>query len=203
MGVPRAGSVGRTALAGCLALLLMGTTVGCRRSRSAPSPKDPAATVGLTVGPSQPTYRVGEQISLRLKLVNNRDAECRLSRVPDGAVTVLSLTRDGEPVAPTVGGAAYYRDFTAYLVENLVPVPPRGSVELTFGSDPQSPIGAALTTSAPDGHGGAAVTWWPVDQPGAYRLVLGYLRAPLPGVPADACAATAEQGTVAFEVKGG
>ncbi|PWR07377.1 hypothetical protein DKT68_19305 [Micromonospora acroterricola] len=202
MGVPRAGSVVRATLAGCLALLMMTTTVGCRRSRTAPSPTA-AAPVGLTVAASQPAYRVGEQINLRLKLVNNRDAGCRLSRVPDGTVTVLSLTRDGEPVAPTVGGAAYYRDFTAYLVENLVPVPPRGSVELTLGSDPQSPIGAALTTSAPDGRGGATVTWWPVDQPGAYRLGLGYLRAPLRGVPADPCAATVEQGTVAFEVKGG
>ncbi|MEK8104836.1 hypothetical protein NKG94_05835 [Micromonospora sp. M12] len=49
-------------------------------------------------------------------------------------------------------------------------------MELTLDSDPQSPVGAALTTSAPDGRGGATVTWWPVDQPGAYRLVLGYLR---------------------------
>ncbi|MEV0215490.1 hypothetical protein [Micromonospora sp. ALFpr18c] len=203
MGVPRAGSVGRTALAGCLALLLMSTTVGCRRSRSAPAPAGAAATVGLTVAVSQPSYRLGEQISLRMKLTNNRDAECQLSRVPDGAVTVLSLTRDGTPVAPAIGGAAYYRDFTAYLIGNLVRVPPRGSVELTLGSDPQSPVGAALTTSAPDGRGGATVTWWPVDQPGAYRLVVGYLRAPLRGVPADACAATAEQGTVAFEVRGG
>ncbi|MBQ1016676.1 hypothetical protein KBX71_02225 [Micromonospora sp. D93] len=200
MGVPRAGTA---ALAGGLALLLMGTTVGCRRSRPSPAPTAGTATVGLTVSAAQPSYRVGEQVSLRLKLVNNRDAECHLSRVPDGAVTVMSLTRDGAAVAPTVGGAAYYRDFTAYLVENLVRVPPRGSVELTLGSDPQSPVGAALTTSAPDGRGGAAVSWWPVDQPGAYRLVLGYLRAPLRGVPADACAATAEQGTVAFEVRGG
>ncbi|MBG6065120.1 hypothetical protein [Micromonospora ureilytica] len=203
MGVPRVGTAGRAALAGGLALLLMGTTVGCRRSRPSPAPTAGTATVGLTVSAAQPSYRVGEQVSLRLKLVNNRDAECQLSRVPDGAVTVMSLTRDGTAVAPTVGGAAYYRDFTAYLVENLVRVPPRGSVELTLGSDPQSPVGAALTTSAPDGRGGAAVTWWPVDQPGAYRLVLGYLRAPLRGVPADACAATAEQGTVAFEVRGG
>ncbi|RQX18653.1 hypothetical protein DDE19_07065 [Micromonospora ureilytica] len=203
MGVPRVGTAGRAALIGGLALLLLGTTVGCRRSRPSPAPTAGTATVGLTVSAAQPSYRVGEQVSLRLKLVNNRDAECRLSRVPDGAVTVMSLTRDGTAVAPTVGGAAYYRDFTAYLVENLVRVPPRGSVELTLGSDPQSPVGAALTTSAPDGRGGATVTWWPVDQPGAYRLVLGYLRAPLRGVPADACAATAEQGTVAFEVRGG
>lgn len=203
MGVPRAGTAGRAALAGCVALLLMATTVGCRRSRPAPSPTGAAASVGLTVRANQPTYRVGERVSLRLKLVNNRDAECQLSRVPDGAVTVLSMTRDDSAVAPTVGGAAYYRDFAAYLVENLVRVPPRGSVELTLDSDPQSPVGAALTTSAPDGRGGATVLWWPVDQPGAYRLVLGYLRAPLRGVPTDACAATAEQGTVAFEVKGG
>lgn len=203
MGVPRAGSVGRAALAGCLALLLTGATAGCRRSRPAPSPAGPPAAVGLTVVASQPTYRVGEQVTLRLKLVNNRDAECQLSRVPDGAVTVLSLTRGDAAVAPTVGGAAYYRDFTRHLVENLVRVPPRGSVELTLVSDPQSPVGAAFATSAPDGRGGATVTWWPVDQPGAYRLVLGYLRAPLRGVPADACAATTEQGTVSFEVKGG
>ncbi|MCF0092887.1 hypothetical protein [Micromonospora sp. MH99] len=203
MGVPRAGSAGRVALAGCLAVLLLATTVGCRRSRPAPAPSGGTATVGLTVTASQPAYRVGEQVNLRLKLVNNRDAECRLSRVPDGAVTVLSLTRDGAPVAPAIGAAAYYRDFTAYLIENLVPVSPRGSVELTLGSDPQSPVGAALTTSASDGRGGATVTWWPVDQPGAYRLVVGYLRAPLPDVPADACAATAEQGTVDFEVRGG
>ncbi|WCN79285.1 hypothetical protein [Micromonospora sp. LH3U1] len=203
MGVPRAGSAGRGMLAGCLALLLMVTAVGCRRSRPTPASTGGTATVGLSVSASQPTYRVGEQVNLRLKLVNNRDAECQLSRVPDGAVTVMSLTRDGAAVAPAVGGATYYRDFTAYLIENLVRVPPRGSVELTLGSDPQSPIGAALTTSAPDGRGGATVTWWPVDQPGAYRLVLGYLRAPLRGVPADACAATTEQGTVTFEVKGG
>nr|WTA65110.1 hypothetical protein OHB51_21625 [Micromonospora sp. NBC_00855] len=200
MGVSRVGPV---VLAGGLSLLLITTTVGCRRSRPSAAPSGGPATVGLTVGATQPSYRVGEQVSLRLKLVNNRDAECQLSRVPDGAVTVMSLTRDGTAVAPAVGGAAYYRDFTTYLVENLVRVPPRGSVELTLGSDPQSPVGAALTTSAPDGRGGAAVTWWPVDQPGAYRLVLGYLRAPLRGVPADACAATAEQGTVAFEVRGG
>ncbi|MBG6105360.1 hypothetical protein IW249_005774 [Micromonospora vinacea] len=200
MVVSRAGTA---VLAGGLALLLTVTTAGCRRSRPSPTPSSGTATVGLTVSAGQQSYRVGEQISLRLKLVNNRDAECQLSRVPDGAVTVLSLTRDGTAVAPAVGGAAYYRDFTTYLVENLVRVPPRGSVELTLRSDPQSPVGAALTTSAPDGRGGAAVTWWSVDQPGAYRLVLGYLRAPLRGVPADACAATAEQGTVAFEVKGG
>ncbi|MEK8104837.1 hypothetical protein NKG94_05840 [Micromonospora sp. M12] len=89
-------------------------------------PTGAAASVGLTVRASQPTYRVGERVGLRLKLMNNRDAECQLSRVPDGAVTVLSLTRDDSAVAPTVGGAAYYRDFGAYLVENLVRVPPRG-----------------------------------------------------------------------------
>ncbi|MFG3644227.1 hypothetical protein ACGF3C_28550 [Micromonospora sp. NPDC047762] len=200
MGVPRAGTV---VIASGLAVLLLVITVGCRRSRPSPTPTSGTATVGLTVSASQPSYRMGEQISLRLRLVNNRDAECQLSRVPDGAVTVMSLTRDGTAVAPAIGGAAYYRDFTAYLIENLVRVPPRGSVELTLGSDPQSPVGAALTTSTPDGRGGATVTWWPIDQPGAYRLVLGYLRAPLRGVPADACAATAEQGTVAFEVRGG
>jgi hypothetical protein len=200
MGVSRAGTA---VLAGGLALLLMATTVGCRRSRPSSAPTGGTAAVGLTVSASQPTYRVGEQVTLRLKLVNNRDVECRLSRVPDGAVTVLSLTRDDAAVAPALGAAAYYRDLTAYLRDNLVAVPPRGSVELTVGSDPQSPVGAALTTSAPDGRGGATVTWWPVDQPGAYRLVLSYLRAPLRGVPADACAASAEQGTVAFEVRGG
>ncbi|SCE67827.1 hypothetical protein [Micromonospora mirobrigensis] len=203
MGVPRAGLVGRTALAGGLVLLLLTTTVGCRRSRPAPTPTGAAATVGLTVRASQPVYRPGERVDLRLRLVNNRDTECRLSRVAAGAVTVMSLTRDGTPVAPATGTAAAYRDFTAYLVENLVTVPPRGSVEVTLGSDPESPVGAALTTAAPDGRGGATVTWWPVDQPGAYQLVVGYLRAPLRRVPADACAATTEQGTVEFEVRGG
>ncbi|MDG4810653.1 hypothetical protein O7634_28185 [Micromonospora sp. WMMD1120] len=194
---------GRTALAGCLSVLLLATVAGCRRSRPAPSPTGGAAAVGLTVRAAQPSYRVGEQVVVRMTLTNNGDAECRLSRVPDGALTVLSLTRDGAAVAPAVGDAAWYRDVNTYLTENLVRVPPRGSVELTVGSDPESPVGAALTTSAPDGRGGATVTWWPVDQPGAYRLVLGYLRAPLRGVPADACAATVEQGDVEFEVRGG
>ncbi|MBY8872023.1 hypothetical protein K7640_09235 [Micromonospora sp. PLK6-60] len=201
MGTPRSGPVARTALAGCLALVLTTSAAGCRRSGNAPAPSNAGGSIGLTVGASQPAYRVGERVSLRIRLVNNRDAECRLSRVPEGTVTVLSLTRDGTPVAPTIGGATYYRDFTAYLIENLVPVPPRGSVELALGSDPQSPVGAALTTSAPDGRGGATVTWWPVDQPGAYRVALAYLRPPLRDVPADGCAATTGPGTVAFEVR--
>ncbi|MBM0205929.1 hypothetical protein JNW90_25115 [Micromonospora sp. STR1s_5] len=99
MGVPRAGTA---ALAGGLAVLLLATTVGCRRSRPSPAPTSGTATVGLTVSAGQPSYRVGEQISLRLKLVNNRDAECHLSRVSDGVVTVMSLTRDGTAVAPAV-----------------------------------------------------------------------------------------------------
>ena len=116
----------------------------------------------------------------------------------------MSLTRDGTAVAPAVGGAAYYRDFTVYLVENLVRVPPRGSVELTLGSDPQSPVGAALTTSAPDGRGGAAITWWPVDQPGAYRLVLGLTAsAAARGVRGGCLRRDGRAGHCAFEVRGG
>ncbi|SBT43197.1 hypothetical protein [Micromonospora auratinigra] len=192
----------RATLAGALALLLLAGATGCRRSRPAPAPGGDPATLGLTVTASQPSYRPGERVELRIRLTNPHAAGCRLSRVAAGGLSVSSLTRDGAAVPPTIGTAHFYRDFGGYLAENLVTVPPKGSVEFTLPADPQGPAGSALTTAAPDGRGGATLTWWPVDRPGAYRVTLRYLRPPASDLPADPCTTATGAGEVRFEVRG-
>ncbi|WP_422769089.1 hypothetical protein ACN28C_20170 [Plantactinospora sp. WMMC1484] len=152
---------------------------------------------------SNQEYRVGETVTVHLRRTNTHGSACMLSRVPAGAVTLLSLTRDGAAVQPSIGAARHYRSFPAYLVENLVSVPPGGSLDLALPSDPDTPTGPALATTATDGRGGALVTWWPVTEPGSYQITVGYLRPPLPGVPPDTCAAAMEQATATFSVRAG
>lgn len=188
-------------LCGIALLTVLLAANGCTETDDAPVPIN-TGSVTLTVAPAKATYSAGEQVTLNIELTNTHDEQCRLSKTPQGSLTILSLTNDGDPVVPASGTAHFYIAFDTTLTANLVGVPPDTSLgmSLTSETDPATGNGNAFVIYSADSRGGASLAAWPIGDPGHYRLTASYLRPPLRDVPVDACSAAAEQAAAEFTV---
>lgn len=182
---------------------LIALLTGCSGShRSAPS--STAGGVGLVVASSKSQYGRGEPVTVSITVTNANDRECRLSKLPQGVVTIVSVTRDGTPLAPQIGTARFYVSFSAAVAANLVTVAAGKAVQMSLASEinPATGAGNALVTYSADGRGGATLAAWTIDAVGHYQLSISYLRPPLPNLPGDSCSASSAPATVQFTVTG-
>lgn len=158
----------------------------------------------MQVTPSKPAYARGEQIELSIVLTNRQGIACQVSSVPQGAIMILSLTRDGAPVVPVLTDGSYINGFASFLASHLAPLAPGASLTVRMTSEDSLVVGdrRALITSALGEQDEASQSVWPVDRPGVYSLSVRYVLPPLPDAPADACEASGDVARASFTVKG-
>lgn len=152
-------------------------------------------TPTITLRPADPASAAGRPVALTVEIRNTWNQRCLLTSAPMGALTVLGLTRDGTPLAPQLTTATFLNGFQNAVKDSLVEVAPGASVRFEYSG----PDGT-LDSFAADATGGAEVSRWPVAARGRYELTVGYLRPPLPGVPADPCQASGTTATATFTV---
>jgi hypothetical protein len=159
-------------------------------------------TVGIRLVPSRPEYRDGEEVAISIILTNRETRACRMSRGPEGTITILSLTRDGIPIVPSLTTATYIDGFSRSLLATLMPVTPGASRSLLLTSVPDGVTDgrSALPTSELDGNDEATLSFWPVDQPGHYTLTADYLLPPLAGPPTGLCPTFGGPASTSFTV---
>jgi hypothetical protein len=178
----------------------------CTSPRPKPGPTDPPPRdgIGITITSVKSEYRRGEPIALSVVLTNGRSSACRISRVAEGSVAILSLTRDGNPVAPVLVNGDYLGGFTEFLGANQVPLAPGASITVPWTSDGGTSPGnpAALPTSTMDTLDRALIGYWPVAEPGRYEVSARYTPS-LAGGSADACPGSSQPAQVTFAVMGG
>jgi hypothetical protein len=190
--------------AGAVALWLIALLTGCSGSHPSAPSSTAGGGVGLRIVASKPQYRKGEQVTVNITVTNANDHECRLSKLPQGVITIVSLTREGAAVGPASGTADFYVSFSATLAANLVTVPAGKAVQISLATEvnPATGAGNALVTYSADGRGGATLAAWPIDAAGHYQLSISYLRPPLPNLPVDSCSASSAPATAEFSVMG-
>jgi hypothetical protein len=193
-----------------VAAVLTGALVasgGCTSGKPKPAPTrlPGGSAVVLRITPAKAQYARGEQIVLSVEVRNTTAGACQVSQVPEGVIVVLSLTRDGEAVAPAQTSGSYIDGFAAYLRRNLVSLAPGKSVTMSIRSERSGAVEdrPALETSAVDGLDEAALSFWPVDAPGKYTLSARYVLPPLADAPADVCLASGDPVSADFTVLGG
>jgi hypothetical protein len=159
----------------------------------------------MTAAAGKARFGAGEPVAIAVTVTSREKAPCRMAGVPDGVVTIASVTRDGAPVVPTLSEGEYIDGFSAVIIGNSVPVDPGKAVSMTLTSEsPDSTaVGseAVLTSSVQSGNDGASVARWPVGRPGAYVVDLAYRMPPLK-LPSAACAVSADPVSVSFAVAG-
>jgi hypothetical protein len=180
---------------------------GCTADGGKPAPTQPpdAAGIRVRITPSKSQYSRGEQIVLAVSLTNGTATACRASQVPDGVITLLSLTRDGSPVTPTLVYGRFAEGFANYLTANLVSLAPGASLTVNLVSEDSLVLDdrPGLRISALSVEDEAAIYVWPVGEPGAYTLLARYVLPALPNAPADACRPSTDPAPASFTVTGG
>jgi hypothetical protein len=187
----------------CLAALSAG---GCTSEKPKPNPNPPPGSSGIIVKitPSKVEFAAGEAVVLKVELINGEAGECRVTKVTQGTLAVVSLTRDGNAVTPGISEGTYIDGTAAYLRQNLVPLAPGKSVSMELKSDQESAMDKrhVLETSAVDLLDAAALTYWPVSTPGKYILLARYTPPQLPDPPGALCRASGDPAQAEFTVKG-
>jgi hypothetical protein len=192
----------RVALAGLLAGCLL-VSGGCTSGRKpAPEPPPGGTGVRMKVTASKAEYRPGDTVVLRIELTNTEANECKVLRVPEGGVTVLSAVRDGSALMPGLSTGSYLDGMSSFLRRNLTPLKPNATVgfDLSGAQTGMTSGRAALETSTVDANDESASVYWPVDEPGKYQLSARYVPPPL---DAGMCRASGEPVSVSFTVQGG
>ncbi|MGE5828634.1 MAG: hypothetical protein ACM30G_09770 [Micromonosporaceae bacterium] len=159
----------------------------------------------MRINPADATYARGKQIQFSIMLTNGLAGPCQISRLPEGGLTVLSLTRDNVAITPTLVRGTTVAGFANLLRANLVPLGSGATMSVPWasegGSSPEDR--AALRTSTMDDMDQPMLAFWPIGEPGRYELSLRYAPPPLPAGPADACPASADPARATFTVTGG
>ena len=195
----------RVVAASVLAGILVAGT-GCTRTTSKPKPNSGHGKSGVVmkITPAKPEFAAGEPIVLSIELTNGEEGPCRVSRVPEGALSLVSLTRENEAVAPGFGYGSYIDGMASFLRSNLVPLAPGASLFMEIKSDRDNAMEKRLVleTSTLDALDETALMYWPVDARGRYSLSARYVPS-VPDAPTDLCRASGEPVQVAFTVLGG
>ena len=178
-----------------LAVMCLAGTA-CTRERTA------AGSLDVQFSPSKQQYRSGEEVVISVSLRNSATKACRLSGVPEGSVSVLSLTRDGASVQPATTNGTYIDGVAGFLTSNLVLVEPGAAISMSLRSERwlATRDRLALATSAPTESDEASVALWPVDQPGRYVLTATYLVPTLAGAATDRCLTSGTAVSTSFTV---
>jgi hypothetical protein len=176
-------------------VFLSAAGVGCSRTQR-------AGETQMSLSSSKETYVSGQQIVLPVTFHNQGKRACRVSTVPEAAVSIATVTRDGVQIEPAITTAEYIDGFANFLKANLSTIGPSGSISLSLTSGPRGVTGdrPALATYARQIDDEALVTLWPVDTPGRYVVTARYELPVLPNASADLCPATGASVPVSFVV---
>jgi len=132
----------------------------------------------------QASYAAGDEITLTLRLTNAGGGAICVSSMPQGSVTFLSLTRDGEPVATRTTPAYFLAPFDEMLKSGLVPLGAGETAEIALVSEiDEGLVGRALRTTDADAGRGLAM-FYDVATPGEYELAVAY---EYQGPPSEEC----------------
>jgi hypothetical protein len=200
-----AGHSGPKTTVAIVAVLVATLMAGCTGKKHQPSPTPRPGTAGVSVKitPSKPEYAPGEPVVLTIELTNNEPKACRVSKIPDGAIAVVSLTRDGTAVAPTLSSGDYPDGFASFLRANQAQLAPNVSASLVLRSEENTAVDGrpALDTSTMDGQDGSTLVFWPVDTAGRYALAIRYVPTELTDAAGNACQASGEPASTEFTVR--
>lgn len=172
----------------------MAVAVGMLAALAA-SPAPAAEDLTLQGVASQAEYTAGQPVVLTFTVTNGSGRECAVAALPDGALTITAVSRDGAALEPALAPASYLDGLENLMLAGLAPA--------ATGTGPQVEVGSAgrgalrSVTWSPDG---GVLARWPVDQPGEYAVTAVYAYPQLPGRPAGVCTGTTAPVTVAFTV---
>jgi hypothetical protein len=156
----------------------------------------PAAVAGgaptLTVTSAKGNYAVGEPVALTFAVTNTGANPCQVAAFPDGSITFTGLTRDGQPVAPTLSPVRYAEGYDAALLGQLKLLAP--GQQVSFGAQN---LDGSIETVSPLPSGSAISAQWPVSEPGRYELSAVYA---MPPIAKDVCPGALGPATVSFSV---
>ncbi len=142
---------------------------------------------------SKSSYRQGEQISISMIFTNRDKRPCKMSSASEGAVNIISGSRDGVTLEPSFSYATYIDGFRSFILANLTTVQPGTSISLLLHSKHRNNSGGEdLVTSLLDETDEAKLISWPVDKPGQYRVSARYALSALADMPADLCVVSPE-----------
>jgi hypothetical protein len=158
--------------------------------------------VGMRISSSKANYRSDEQIVVSVLLSNLGRKACQIIKVPEGTISILSVTRDEVRIEPVATLRTYIDGFRSFLVSNRVVVAPGASLSLSLVSDHYLETGdrAALSSSTLDESDEASVARWLVDQPGHYTVTARYFIPNMVGSPAGLCSTSSEPVSTSFTV---
>ena len=127
----------RSCLAVLPAAMAVSVTTACTGSSAPPAVSGTAtgAASVMTVAADKPSYQPGDPILLTATVTSREQHACLVAGVPDGVVTILSITHDGTPVVPTVGDAEYVGGFDDLISGNTASVAPGKSVAIQLSSE--------------------------------------------------------------------
>jgi hypothetical protein len=171
-------------------LVLVGFLVLATPANAAP----PESTIGLAVQPSATAYPTGTTPLLHVHVINASASACGLAADPDLTISVVSATRDGQPLVPQYVQTLPIDGAIAGVARHTTSVAPQQA--LTFDLDAGQ--AAALPASVALDDGTALAALWPVDASGQYAFTLAYAMPPAAG--ATACAGSSGPVTITFTV---
>ena len=183
---------------------LMTQAAGCTAT-STPQANPGGSKSIMTATAGKARFGAGEPVVVTVTVTSREKAACRMAGVPDGVVTIASVTRDGAPVVPALSEGQYIDGFNAVITGNSVSVDPGKAVSMALTSESPDTAAAGsaavLTSSVQAGNDGASIARWPVGRPGTYVVDLAY-RMPPVKLPSAACAVSADPVSVSFAVAG-
>jgi hypothetical protein len=104
-----------------LAVLLAAASivVGCGHGTVTPPPSPSGSSVSVELKAAQPTYPAGTTPQISMVLHNNGSRSCALPSVADGAVDVVSVTRNGTAVVGRPGREDLFGGMAAVVALGL------------------------------------------------------------------------------------
>lgn len=128
----------------------------------------------LSASPAKPSFQRNEPVSLNLTLNNPSDAPITVSTSARGTLQVVSLERDGRPVAPRRSFLQTYESLAVVVRARLRSVPVGKSIGLSFTSTFNQGAGGQAFYSVRIARLQNPLQVYSVAAPGRYVLKLQY-----------------------------
>jgi hypothetical protein len=183
-------------------LAVAAMVAGCGHDNVSSPPSTTASPVGVDLKVAQPSYPAGTAPQINLVLRNNGSGVCSLPSVAEGAVEVVSVTRDGTAVVGRPGRESLFNGMAAVVARGLRSVAPGDSVSVPLDVGVSRDGSAVVRTSQQTAADSGRITSWLLDQPGKYRItarlvaVTGVHRTDLP----QQCAFSGNAASAEFQV---
>jgi hypothetical protein len=103
---------------------------------AAPAHADAPAPLGLSVTAVSEQFASGDPVALTARVTNRTGSSCQLATVPDGALRIVGMTKNGSPVSPYFGRADYLEGYGAYLGAHLSTVSSDDAVTVSLDALP-------------------------------------------------------------------